>query len=115
MSSSKALRTVRPPKPESNTPMVGRRERDRWVVRGCSALIHLIPREVPSWLNLRKVLHQLVVRPGPAAARPRRNRRSVRTGPRMAQKRAYLIRRFGRQDVLELTRLLLDLRLAVHR
>jgi hypothetical protein len=38
----------------------------------------------------------------------------VGAGARVAQERAYLIRRFGRQDVFEFAGLLLDFGLAVH-
>src|SRR5207247_8399778 len=47
------------------------------------------------------------------AASSRRNRRAVRACPRMTQKRADLVRGFGREDVFELARLLLDFRLAI--
>src|ERR1700689_352375 len=114
MSSSNALRTVSPPKPESNTPMVGRREWAPEAPGERSALIHLIPREAPSGLNLLQILHKLVVRPGLPAARPRRNRRPVWASPRMPQEGADFVGRFRRQDVFELARLLLDFRLAVH-
>src|SRR5277367_5975430 len=107
MSSSKALRTVRPPNPESNTPMVGRRGE-----RGpCSALIHLVPSELAARTH---GFSQFGNRPF-RAARPRRNRRPVRARLRMSQKRANLVGRFRRQNVFELAGLLLDLRFAVHR
>src|SRR5512140_4015686 len=49
------------------------------------------------------------------AALPRRNGRAVRAGLRMAQECANLVGGFGREDVLELARLLLDLGFAVER
>src|SRR5581483_12013981 len=52
-------------------------------------------------------------RAGLAAALARRNRAAVRAGLGMSQERADARRRLGRQDVLELARLLLDLGLAL--
>ena len=49
-----------------------------------------------------------------AAARSRGNRGAVGAGSRVAEERANLIRRSGREDVLELAGLLLDFRLALH-
>src|SRR5438876_11897144 len=49
------------------------------------------------------------------AALPRRNWRAVRAGLRMSKKCADLVGRFRGKNVLELARLLLDLRLAVER
>src|SRR5579864_2230940 len=102
MSSSKALSTVSPPKPESNTPMVGRRPR--------SALMHLVSSELADRayrFSLRDRLSR--------AAWPRRNRRAVRAGPRVTEEGADFICCLGRKNMLELAGLLLDLRLAVHR
>src|ERR1700687_569123 len=106
MSSSKALRTVNPPKPESNTPMVGRR---RTSAPG-SVLMHLVPRELTDGVYRFSLGDSLS-----CAARSRRNRRPVRARARMPQECADLIGRFGRKNVLKLAGLLLDLRLAVHR
>ena len=50
-----------------------------------------------------------------SAARPRRNRRPMRARARMSEERADLVRRFRRENVFELARLLFDLGLAVHR
>src|ERR1700693_3129185 len=103
MSSSKALRTVRPPKPESKTPMVGRRDcapEGPEAPEERSALIHLISREAATRLNLFEVLHQLVVGPASATAGPRRNRRSMRASARVPKEGAYFVRRFRRKDVL---------------
>src|SRR2546421_2422060 len=49
-----------------------------------------------------------------AAARSRRDGRSVWAGAGMVQKRADFVRGFGRQNVLELAGLLLDFGFAVH-
>src|ERR1700686_2326176 len=106
MSSTKALRTVSPPKPESNTPMVGRRPPGApW-----SALMHLVPRELTDGVY-RFSLGDSLSR----AARSRRNRCPVRASAWVAEERADLIGSFGRKNVLKLAGLLLDLRLAVHR
>lgn len=50
----------------------------------------------------------------PTAARPRRNRRPVRTRPWMPKERADLVRSLWRKDVLELASLLLNFGLAIH-
>ena len=50
-----------------------------------------------------------------SATRPFWNRRSMRTSPRMPQKRADLVRSFRRENVLKLASLLLDFGFAVHR
>src|SRR5271166_214744 len=49
-----------------------------------------------------------------SAARPRRNRRTMRARTRVSKKCADLVRCFGRQNMLELARLLLDFGFAVH-
>src|ERR1700756_4309130 len=105
MSSSKALRTVSPPKPASNTPIVGRRR----TFAPRSALMHLVPSELTDGVYRFSLGNSFS-----PAARSGRNRRPVRTGTRMAEERADLIGRFGRKNVLKLAGLLLDLRLAVH-
>src|ERR1700690_1043884 len=51
---------------------------------------------------------------GLAAAWSWRNERAVRASARVAQECAYLVGGFGRKNVLELARLLLDFGLAVH-
>src|SRR5579863_2222141 len=107
MSSSKALRTVSPPKPESNTPMVGRRgEAGR-----CSALIHFVPTELAARTHRFSHIGNRTF----TAARPRRNRRAVRAGRRMPQKRTDLIGRLRRENVFGLAGLLFDFRFAIHR
>src|ERR1700722_13673892 len=108
MSSSKALRTVRPPNPESNTPMVGRRREAGSSLPG-SALIHLVPRELAAWAHGFPHLGDRLL----CATRPGRNWRSVRTGSGVSEERANLVRRFRRKNVFELASLLLDLRFTV--
>src|SRR5450631_2271170 len=105
MSSSKALRTVRPPTPESNTPMVGRRGE----TAPCSALIHFIPCELAPGIDSN---HRGIPS---CAAGARWNRSPVWARSWMAEECADLVGRFRRKNVLELAGLLLDLRFAVHR
>ena len=51
---------------------------------------------------------------GASATRPSWNRRPMWAGLRMSQERAYLVRSFGRENVLKLAGLLFDFRLAIH-
>src|SRR5579864_1033102 len=106
MSSSKALRTVSPPKPESNTPMVGRRPPGA----PRSALMHFVSSELTDGVYVFSLGNSLS-----PAARSGRNRRPVRTGTRVPEECTDLVRGFGGKNVLKLAGLLLDLRLAVHR
>src|SRR5579864_1530335 len=96
MRRSKALRTVRPPKPESKTPM---------------QVLRVIMKR--SGVSLR-VFQSGAVAATFAAARPGRNECAVGAGAGVAQEGAYLVGGFGREDVLELAGLLLDFGFAVH-
>src|SRR5580658_652438 len=103
ISSSKALSTVRPPKPESNTPMVG----GRVVMFAGIVFLRALSRGRARSGGWNKFS-------APSAACSRRNRRTVRASAWMSEKGAYLVRRFRRKDVFELAGLLLDFRFAVH-
>src|SRR6267142_6657755 len=109
MSSSKALRTVRPPKPESNTPIAGRR--DRCSAAPWLAFMHLIASEFAASLDLPQTIS---VENTNAAAWPRRDRRTMRACAGMIEEGADFVGGFGRQDMLELAGLLFDFRFAVH-
>src|SRR5580658_5561525 len=103
ISSSKALSTVRPPKPESNTPMVG----GRVVMFAGIVFLRALSRGRARSGGWNKFS-------APSAACSRRNRRTVRASAWMSEKGAYLVRGFRREDVFELAGLLLDFRFAVH-
>src|SRR5271156_1022195 len=95
--------------------MVGRRgEKSGASPAQFSALIHLIPGKAAARFNTLKFVRKLVVSRASPAALSWRDGRAVGAGLGGSEKRADLVRRFGREDVFELAGLLLDFGFAVH-
>src|SRR6266849_1212427 len=115
MTSSKALRTVSPPNPESKTPILGESAEERPELRERLPFIHFVPGIRPIRLNVFQPFRHIIERRFDSTARPRRYWRPMRARSRMPQKSANLLCRFRRKNVLELASLLLDLRLALER